>query len=170
MNEQVVIGIDPGLRGAIAAIRDGKFITAVSMPVEAKAKKGERVDSQALYDALRSVHEKAVQGTTHQVTIAVELVYAMPFLGASSMLSLGDSFGCARTAACLIIPAARIELVPPATWKRFTKTQGKQKKYSVVRARALFPDCRSLITHPKKHEGLAEALLIAYYVSRVVLA
>jgi hypothetical protein len=53
----------------------------------------------------------------------------------------------------------RIELVTPSVWKRALGL-GKDKDASLHKARLLFPMAE---LHLAKHDGRAEALLIAHY-------
>lgn len=149
------VGIDPGIRGGIALLDNkGKFVQVWNMPIEAKRKGGHRVDAHALLDIAREITE---QGAVEVVVI--ESTSAMPGQGVSTMFQMGDSLGTVRVFAAVVSP--RIELVHPARWKKAVGV-GSNKGHSLARARQLWPEARSCISL-KKDEGLAEALLIAYY-------
>lgn len=167
---KIVLGMDPGISGGIALLRNGDFASVTRMPIEAKPKKGNQIDARGLLEVVRSMLSAAQTEPRESVRliVAVERVHAMPFQGVSSMFSLGDSFGCCRIAAASFGDSARVELVEPTAWKKFCKLTGKQKKYSVTRARSIFPTCRPWVEDPKKDEGLAEALLIAHYADRAL--
>ena len=112
----ITIGIDPGLSGAIGVLKDGAYVAVLDMPVVAKgsgAVKNE-VDPAGLISLLIRCAP-----AEEAVAVALERVNAMPGQGSSSIFSLGDSFGCARSAvaACRIWTAsfAKSSSATPAT-------------------------------------------------------
>lgn len=151
----ITVGIDPGLTGAIAILNDGKFVAVLDMPVVAKGSgvvKNE-VDPAGIITILRE-HVKSEEG----VAVALERVNALPNQGTSSVFSLGDSFGCARSA----IAACRFETIyiAPSKWKKyFQLTSDKELSRSL--AVRLFP---SAPINLKKHSDRAEALLLARWL------
>lgn len=151
----ITIGIDPGLSGAVAFLRDGAYVEVHDMPTVAKGSGSVKteVDPAGLVSLLRqrvSVEEAAAA--------AVERVNAMPGQGVSSTFSLGDSFGCARSA----VAACRFETVyvTPAQWKKHFKLSG-DKELSRALAVRLFP---AAPLNFKKHADRAEALLLARWL------
>jgi crossover junction endodeoxyribonuclease RuvC len=92
------------------------------------------------------------------VSVVLERVNAMPGQGVSSTFSLGDSFGCARSA----VAACRFELayIGPAQWKKHFNLQ-RDKELSRALAVRMFPDAE---LHLKKHADRAEALLMARWL------
>lgn len=144
-----VIGIDPGLTGAVAVIAHGQAVVH-DMPVigtSATATVKRSVDAHGLARIL-----KIMPGT-----VWIERVNAFPGQGVASMFSLGHSFGVALgVAAALGYPT---HLVSPAEWKRFFKL-GKDKELSRALASRLYPGVK--LDRMKDH-GRAEALLIARY-------
>jgi hypothetical protein len=91
----------------------------------------------------------------------IERVSAMPKQGVSSSFGFGVNFGSVLgVLQSLEIP---IELATPAKWKREMGLSG-DKKASLHKARLLFPMCDLRL---EKHEGRAEALLLAqWYLDR----
>lgn len=161
----VVVGIDPGLRGAIAARLCGVTIGLWDMPTEPRASKGNQVNGSALAGLHKTLLE--LIGNRRSLFV-IERVHAMPRQGVSTMFRMGESFGIARFF-CHLFPTAAIELVQPATWKREMRIPKKAKKlYSLTKARAMFSDARLMLAR-KKDEGRAEALLIAEYGRRFIL-
>lgn len=151
----ITIGIDPGLTGAIGVLNDGNFVTVLDMPVVAKGYgvvKNE-VDPAGLISILRE------QTNVDEFTaVVLERVNAMPGQGSSSIFSLGDSFGCARSS----IAACRFETVyvTPVTWKKhFKLTSDKELSRSL--AVRMFPEAPINL---KKHSDRAEALLMARWL------
>ena len=148
------IGIDPGLNGAIAYLKDGK-LDIWDMPtfsIKRNNKNKREVDASSLSDTLEDLHGVAF----------VEKVGAMPGQGVSSMFSFGQSYGIILgILAAYQIP---ITLVPPKTWKAVLKVrQGKDA--ARMKASELMPE-HSGLWPLKKHDGRAEAALIAYYGSK----
>lgn len=151
----ITIGIDPGLSGAVAALRDGAEPRVEDMPTVAKGAGSVKreVDPAGLVALLR---EMVPAGEA--VAVALERVNAMPGQGVSSVFSLGDSFGCARAA----VAACRFELVyvTPAHWKKHYNL-GSDKEQARAAAVRAFPEVPLWL---KKHADRAEALLIARWL------
>lgn len=151
----ITIGIDPGLTGAIGVLNEGNFVTVLDMPVVAKGYgvvKNE-VDPAGLISILRE------QTNVDEFTaVVLERVNAMPGQGSSSIFSLGDSFGCARSS----IAACRFETVyvTPVTWKKHFKLTS-DKELSRALAVRMFPEAPINL---KKHSDRAEALLMARWL------
>jgi hypothetical protein len=81
----------------------------------------------------------------------------MPAQGIASAFQFGVGFG--SLLGVLQALHIRIELVTPAVWKR-SYGLGKDKHASLHKARLLFPTAD---LHLAKHDGRAEALLLAHY-------
>jgi len=151
----ITIGIDPGLTGAIGVLKDGKFITVYDMPIVAKGSGSVKneVDPAGLITILRSAVSADEAGV-----VVLERVNAMPGQGVSSVFSLGDSFGCARSS----IAACRFETVyiAPAKWKKYFNLTS-DKEMSRALAIRMFPEAPLNL---KKHSDRAEALLMARWL------
>jgi len=147
VTSRCILGIDPGLSGALAFYftdAPDRVIT-LDMPIA-----DGNVSGSLIANEIR----------THAPCIAViESVGAMPGQGVSSMFNFGKSFGSAIGAvSALNIP---IQFVSPAKWKRH---YGLSSDKEECRARALnlFPACAANFARKKDH-GRAEAALIAKY-------
>lgn len=151
----ITIGIDPGLYGAIGVLSDGLFLAVYDMPTVIKSK-----DTGKLEVCPKQLNELVKRHTSVDVftSTALERVSAMPGQGVTSMFSLGDSFGCARSA--LIATGCEFTLVAPQTWKKHFKLTNI-KDESLLRARELFTEAPLKL---KKHDGRAESLLIARWL------
>lgn len=172
-----VIGIDPGLTGALALIHDGKLLATADMPVmmkgTGKALVKNEVNPAALAQLLRTWLSPDAMARARFV---VETVNSRPVsgppelcpvckhdrkaLGSSSVFSMGDSIGAIRgTLAAL---GCRIEWVPAARWKGYFRLPGGHAGKEVARAMAikLFP---AADLARKKDHNRAEALLIAQF-------
>lgn len=156
---KLIIGIDPGLSGAVAMLdEDYKFVDLFDMPVEEKKSGKRQVDVRALISKLELSRLDFLSEGGSTFTL-VEQVSAMPGQGVSGMFSLGDSFGCARCAAAQV---GSVNYAHPATWKRAMKMT-PNKAYSLTLARRFYPDQAEKFLARKKDEGRAEALLLARY-------
>ena len=151
----LIVAIDPGLTGALGFLRDGVFLAVEDMPVVLKgvgSVKNE-VSPQGMKTLIR---DRLLPGEA--VVSVIEKVGAMPGQGVSSVFSLGDSYGAARA----VLATAGFELVQvhPATWKKYFKLTA-DKELSRALATRLFP---AAPLHLKKHDGRAEALLLARWL------
>ena len=154
-----ILGIDPGLTGAIAFLdENGKFIAVHDMPVMPNGKAKARIKQQVNAAALVAIMRDAQTYTTLFLTAYLEQVSARPGEGVSSSFSFGDSFGTVRgVLAALGIP---MTMVQPHAWKKHFGLLRLDKDYSRTKAQQLYP-CAPL--ELKKHGGRAEALLIGAY-------
>jgi crossover junction endodeoxyribonuclease RuvC len=151
----MIFGIDPGLTGALGVLRDGAFLGVDDMPTVVKGVGSVKreVDPAGLKFVIRNYLESG-----DSVVCVLERVNAMPGQGVSSVFSLGDSFGCARSV--LATAGFETHYVPPATWKKHFKLTA-DKEFSRALAVKMFP---SAPLHLKKHDGRAEALLMARWL------
>lgn len=154
---QRTVGIDPGAKGAIALI-EGESLIIRDMPTVKVGKKAkDRVDPAALALILREFNPDHVW---------VELVHSMPKNGAASSFAFGEASGYAKG-----IPLALgfpVTLVGPAQWKAAMRCPA-DKNATRARASQLLP--RHAALWPLvKHDGRAEAALIALYGSSKTLA
>lgn len=146
-----VLGIDPGLTGALALLNDeGALVGVHDIPT---------VDGQI--DGYQLKLTIAALAPDH---VFVELLHAMPKNGSRAAFSQGDSWGAIRTA----IQCARIPYttVTPSKWKqRLGITRGatdkERKEISRRRAIELYPGLGFF--DRKKDHNRAEAALIATY-------
>ena len=87
-----VIGIDPGLSGAIAVLEDKKVLGIFDMPVMAEGKKNKRqLNSAQLVNVI-----KANINQDEEISVVVEQVNAMPGQGVTSMFNFGQTFGAIK--------------------------------------------------------------------------
>ena len=149
-----MIGIDPGLSGALAVVtdRDGPsmnrpYIASIDMPT--LSVKGKRVLSpRVLIDFFEQYPDEDV---------CIEDVHAMPGQGVSSMFRFGESFGIVQGIAFSL--NRRVLFISPQRWKKFFLLP-PGKDASVQKAMNLFPELRFA---RKKDHGQADAILLAYY-------
>jgi crossover junction endodeoxyribonuclease RuvC len=147
----LILGIDPGLSGALAVLGPaGDLERVADLPVI-------RDGRLAWIDgaALQSLLIEALSGRPARAI--VERVSAMPRQGVASAFTFGVTLG-----SILAICQARhlaIELVTPAVWKRALGLSS-DKRASLDKARLLYPSAELDLA---KHDGRAEALLLAHY-------
>jgi crossover junction endodeoxyribonuclease RuvC len=154
-SQMILAGIDPGLSGAVAFldVATGAVLDIAYMPTLALSRGGKNkreVDAHALARLI---------GDRRPGHAFVELVGAMPGQGVSSVFEFGKSFGVViGVLAALGIP---FTLVAPVVWKRALGVPAA-KDGARARASQLLPAAAHhwpLV----KHDGRAEAALIAYY-------
>ena len=153
----MLIGIDPGIGGALVLL-DGNCqpLEWSEMPTM-KVGKNSRVNAAALAALLSQWHLGIARATSHAY---VELTGAMPGQGVTSMFAFGHANGV--IAGCLAGAGIPHTLVSPQTWKKRADLLGKDKDAARTRAIQLWPQWRSL--DPKgKGQALADAALIARY-------
>jgi crossover junction endodeoxyribonuclease RuvC len=150
----VILGIDPGLTGAISAMSiTGEFERVCDLPVI-------RDRSLAWIDGgeLRSLLLELIRG--RNAIACIERVSAMPRQGVASSFQFGVGFG--SVLGVLQAMQCRIELVTPASWKKGLGLSS-DKAASLHKARLLFPGADLRLA---KHDGRAEALLIAHWFQK----
>lgn len=153
-----IIGIDPGLSGAIALLNGEKVKNIWDMPVESKMSGGRRIDTVGLIGLQRSI-KVTCDMIGRPLVIVLEATSAMPGQGVSSMFSMGEALGCARMFASLF--GAPLYMYGPSHWKRKMGVPPKSPKdYSITLAKRLCPSSSGWLTL-KKHDGRAEAVLLA---------
>ncbi|GKX40303.1 hypothetical protein SOASR014_40420 [Pectobacterium carotovorum subsp. carotovorum] len=150
-----ILGIDPGLSGAMALIDgdSGEFIKCEEFEVI-------QVGSLKHIDGAQvSNFTKSMTAAGYYIEAYVERVSAMPGQGVSSMFTFGGaSLGILVALGVMAIP---FTLVTPPVWKKGVGIQtGAEKSESLSRARQLFP---SASLERNKDHASAEALLIARY-------
>lgn len=168
MTWSCILGIDPGLDGAFALIdNQGRMVEILDTPTLVVKQKPLRRD----YD--EHVIGSWLRKAAPQISMAgIERLGAFPGTSprqtpgsiATSNFRLGLSLGMLRgQLAALAIP---FDLIAPQTWKSaLMKGMPKEKAASILRAKQLCPDAAEHLTL-KKHDGRADALLIAQYVLR----
>jgi crossover junction endodeoxyribonuclease RuvC len=143
----IIIGIDPGLSGAIA------FTARFGAHVEDMPVAGGQVDAANLAQMI------GLWKQDNELVAYVEQVAARPGQGVSSMFKFGMSYGAAL--AVLAACGVPVHLVTPGRWKKALGLSS-DKELSRRRAIELFPQLAGDLKR-KKDDGRAEALLLAHY-------
>ena len=127
-----IIGIDPGLSGAIAVLEDNKVLNIFDIPVMSEGKKNKKqLNSAFLVSLLKQNSSK-----NEEIAVVVAQVNAMPGQGVTSMFNFGQSFGVLKgVCAAMQLP---IFFVRPAKWKRHFDLINSQKDSSRVKVIEMF--------------------------------
>lgn len=148
MSKNLIVGIDPGSKGAVAFLDlQSEKATVMDMPR----------DEDALVDILGRFKDRIG-------LVAIERQQSFPKQGVRSTFSLARHYGILLG----ILKALKLpyEEVSPRQWQKRILGNGKRtreqsKRRSLERARALFPD----VALDGKH-GRSDALLIAEWARR----
>jgi hypothetical protein len=162
--DAVILGVDLGLRGALAALRlTGDLAALVDMPTTAAGAGRPDYDLPALTAWLDHWASRAR-------ALAIEYVHAMPrrLGGSIASFALGRASGLFEMWAwSRRVP---IEIIPPAVWQRamipVRRGQGRQavKHAAQLAAVRLFPRAP---LDSRRDAGRADALLIAEFARRL---
>ena len=153
-----IIGIDPGISGAISFFEDGKILDVIDMPSMAEGKKNKRqVNGSQIYNEIKKRIKIVQKG---KVCVVIEQVSAMPGQGVTSMFNFGQSFGVIKgICAAMQLP---MHLVRPAKWKKYFNLLKTEKEASRTKAIEIFPQISHMLSK-KKDVNKADAILIASF-------
>ena len=162
MKTTYVIGVDPGLKGGIAFLSEEKLVVhptpviVKSFMKNGKKKTRSEMDLDKVYQIIGEY-----DGPSMLIDCAyLEHVSAMPGQGVTGMFRFGQNFG--QWQGVLAGFGIRTVLVRPQTWKAAFGLN-RSKTTSLELAREFWPDNSDESFRLKKHDGLAEASLIAKY-------
>jgi crossover junction endodeoxyribonuclease RuvC len=157
-----IIGIDPGLSGGIAILKNNKVLNIFDMPVMPEGKKNKRQLNSAMLVTLIKENIR----DDEEATVVVEQVNAMPGQGVTSMFNFGQTFGAIKgVCAALELP---IFLVRPAKWKKHFELINSSKDSSRTKAIEMYPTLSSQLAK-KKDVNKSDAILIARFYSETRL-
>ena len=152
----IIIGIDPGINGAISIIENKKIIEVYDTPTMIDGKKNKRQINGA---QVTNIFKERLNGEK-EVVVVVEHVNAMPGQGVTSMFNFGQSFGVIKgICAALNLP---IYFVRPSKWKKHFNLIKTNKDASRTKVIEVYPEISSKL-HRKKDSNRADAILIALY-------
>lgn len=163
----LVLGIDPGITGAVAALVTGGTIELRDAPTFVRKGSDKRRFDIGAAAQLLDRWVAAARGAGHEVHACIELAMAMPSddthgrrgMGAASAFGYGEGFGAWQG----ILAALEVDVtrVAPGKWKR-DMGLGRDKRDSIRRAIEIYPQLATQLTRVKDN-GRAEAALIAHY-------
>jgi len=153
-----IIGIDPGISGAICFFENGQILDVIDMPTMTDGKKNKKqVNASQLVNEIK---KRISNIPTNRVSVVVEHVTAMPGQGVTSMFNFGQSFG-AMKGICAALNLS-IFFVRPAKWKKYFNLINTQKDASRTRVIEIFPYISPKLSK-KKDANKADAILIASF-------
>ena len=158
----LIIGIDPGINGAICFFENGEVKDVVDMPTMAEGKKNKRqVNGRQIFNEISS---RIKNQDLQSINVVVEQVSAMPGQGVTSMFNFGQSFGVIKG----ICSAMQLPLffVRPAKWKKHFELINSQKDASRTKAIEMFPKISSILSK-KKDSNKADAILMASFYENI---
>lgn len=145
----VILGVDPGLEGALAFL-DGDEIVTYDMPTAGEGTK-RKVDGANLAIIIRKHNPDSA---------LIELVTAMQGWGIGSAFRFGESAGTiAGAIAACGVPITR---VVPRVWKK-TFGLGPDKEETRQRAIQMFPRSAEQFARKKDHQRADAALMALYH-------
>ncbi len=151
-----IIGIDPGLSGAIAILQNKKVLAVFDMPVMAEGKKNKRqLNSAQLVNIIKENTKNE-----DEIAVVVEQVNAMPGQGVTSMFNFGQTFGAIKgVCAALKLP---IYFVRPSKWKKHFELINSSKDSSRTKVIEMYPTLSHHLAK-KKDVNKSDAILIARF-------
>lgn len=148
-----ILGIDPGLNGALALIENGKLI--------------ELLDIEASDSRINAAHLAGLVQTWRPDFAVCEVVTARPGQGVTSMFTFGHGLGTITAVlATLSIPYL---LIRPQAWQSYfcikstSKDKAEHKRLIADRAEALYPEAPLYGPKGGLKDGRSDALLLAQY-------
>ena len=141
---KIIIGIDPGINGAIAWITDGKPCVE-KMPDTL----------QDLWELIESIGYEIPDYTPYEIKAYIEQVSSSPQMGVVSAFTFGRGYGNIEMA--LTAAGIPFERVRPQVWQKALGCLTKgDKNITKRKAQELYPSIK--VTH-----AIADSLLIANY-------
>ena len=154
----IIVGIDPGISGALCFFSNGDVIDVIDMPTMAEGKKNKKqVNGRQIFNEILNI-KNTFAG--HKINVVVEQVSAMPGQGVTSMFNFGQSFGVIKgICSAMELP---IFYVRPAKWKKYFNLINAEKDASRTKVIEMFPKISQKLSR-KKDNNKADAILIAKY-------
>lgn len=165
----IFLGIDPGLKGALAWIRDSGETGWVPMPVVKGSKGKPEYDVLGLLTVLKRIETGAFV-----YAVSERLQPLPPAMGGSQAnYARGRALGLLE--GVLVACSIPYQLVRPMDWQKvmLAGTSGSDtKQRSIIACHRLFPMVDLLATPRcrKPHDGAADALLLADFARRTYSA
>ena len=158
----IIIGIDPGVSGAISIMENKKVIEIHDMPTMIDGKKNKKqVNGSQVTNIIKEKLNK-----NNEIIVVVEHVNAMPGQGVTSMFNFGQTFGAIKgICAALGLP---IFFVRPAKWKKHFDLINSSKDASRTKAIEMYPSLSDQLSK-KKDVNKSDAILIARFYSETRL-
>ena len=154
----LIIGIDPGISGAICFFEDGQVKEIMDMPVMADGKKNKRqINGPQVYN---EILKRINNFQKKDIIVVIEQVSAMPGQGVTSMFNFGQSFGVLK-GICSAMQLSTF-FIRPAKWKKYFGLIKTEKDASITKVIEIFQYISSELSR-KKDSNKADAVLIASF-------
>jgi crossover junction endodeoxyribonuclease RuvC len=154
----IVISADPGLKGAIAALKDGKQIVWLQdMPTKELSNGKRMICARQLTETLKQIMSEHPH---EDFTCIIEKVSSRPGEGVVSAFTFGRGFGILE--ACIIARGLPLDMVPPQTWKASMRLTSDKDDVRIKMIKQ-FPQLQPMLKR-KMDDGRAEAIAIALYL------
>ena len=154
----IVLGFDPGITGAVAALCDGKVIAVTDMPVVDKRISSGTLRRRVSAHGVADIVQKLLN--TDTVEAWIEQVAPRPGEGRVSSFSFGRSVGVIE--GVLAGLGVSTSFVTPQEWMRELRVP---RDGSIGRAIELCPYLSGELQRKKDH-GRADAILLAPFGAR----
>jgi|TARA_Y100000992_G_C21233293_1_gene476617 crossover junction endodeoxyribonuclease RuvC len=154
----LIIGIDPGISGAICFFENGEVKEIIEMPTMADGKKNKKqINGTQIYN---EILVRVRDFSKKDIFVVIEQVSAMPGQGVTSMFNFGQSFGVIKG----ICSAMQLStyFIRPVKWKKYFGLIKSEKDASRTKAIEIFPYISSNLSK-KKDANKADAILIASF-------
>lgn len=154
-----IIGIDPGLKGGLAVLEDGKIIDLITMPIYELKNGKNNIDIKKVAEFFRKHNPDKV---------CIEKVGAGIVGGRVSMWNFGYSTG--NLVGCILTLNYELINPTPQRWKKIVlgeKYDHKEKEGTIKFCQDTFPGINLLATKRSKvpSDGLADSIALAVYAS-----
>ena len=154
----LIIGMDPGISGAICFFENGEVKEIIDMPNMADGKKNKRqINGPQVYNEISSRIKNIPK---KEIVVVIEQVSAMPGQGVTSMFNFGQSFGVLKG----ICSAMQLSMhfIRPVKWKKYFGLIKTEKDASRTKVIEIFPYISSQLSR-KKDSNKADAILISSF-------
>ena len=154
----LIIGMDPGISGAICFFENGEVKEIIDMPNMADGKKNKRqINGPQVYNEISS---RIKNTPKKEIVVVIEQVSAMPGQGVTSMFNFGQSFGVLKG----ICSAMQLSMhfIRPVKWKKYFGLIKTEKDASRTKVIEIFPYISSQLSR-KKDSNKADAILISSF-------
>ena len=142
----LIIGIDPGISGAMCFFQNGEVKDVIDIPSMADGKKNKRqINSQQVFN---EISERIINISKKEIIVVIEQVSAMPGQGVTSMFNFGQSFGVLKG----VCSAMQLSMyfVRPAKWKKYYGLIKTEKDASRTKVIEIFPYISSKLSKKKR--------------------
>jgi crossover junction endodeoxyribonuclease RuvC len=155
---QVILGIDPGLSGGLALVKDKTLIGVSPMPVCVFDNGKRRVDAKGLVEFISKCG-------IDPDAIWIEEVGARPGQGVTAMFSFGFGAGTLYGTFSVLCPEASIQYVRPQKWQKEFWAEAEDTKAESIAVATTIYGKEALIPEGARtpSDGISDALLIATY-------